>query len=101
MKQNNNSIQVLFAKFMSHNGISRSSLMILCFLVCSVTAGLDYMSEAHICSIHIAFEKFVAPLKIEAHKLIQLPKLVKSFLDIKHENEALRRELDILKSFLV
>jgi len=99
MKNNNtsNSTQVLFAKFMSHNGISRSHLMVFCFVLCALSAGLDYMSEFHVHSIRTSLEKSVAPLKIKAHQLIQIPKLVKNFLDIKHENELLRQELDILK----
>ena len=92
-----NSIQVLYAKFISHNCISRSNLLIFYFLLFFLAAGLDYMSESHIRFIRYSLKESLEPLKVEAHKLIQIPKLVKSFLDIKRENELLRRELNILK----
>ena len=99
MKNNNtqNAIQILCAKFMFHNGISRRALLLFHFLIFSLIAGLDYVAESHVHSIRSSLESFVAPLKVETHKLLQIPKVVKSFLDIKHENEVLRREMDVLK----
>ncbi len=93
----NNFSQVLIAKFILYNGIPRSYLMILGILFCSLVAGLDYMSVSYVCSVRSSLERITAPLKVEAHKLIQIPKLVKSILDIKQENETLRQEIEVLK----
>ncbi len=93
----NNTINLLLAKFSLKNGISRTNLMVLSVMFFALIAGLDYFNEKHVRCVRHSLEELVIPVKIYTHELIQIPQLVKDYLNIKCENEALKRELDLLK----
>lgn len=93
----NNTINLLLAKFSWKHGVSRINSMVFSVIFLALIAGLDYFNEKHVRYARRSLEGLVVPVKICMHELIQIPQLMKGYLNIKRENETLKRELDILK----
>ncbi|MDR0630583.1 MAG: rod shape-determining protein MreC [Holosporales bacterium] len=73
---------------------------ILCVL-CAFICAFDIYKFSPVILFKNKLNEFTIPLKYLANRLIDTPKLISEYMDIKKENRKLRRKLDILKINIV
>lgn len=95
--KNHDSFLVLIGRFASRRGLSKRSKQLIALWACLLFCILDFFEVSSIARLHRLAERPVIPLKTFAHELIEVPKIISEYIDLKKENEALKLELDALK----
>ena len=96
-KRSSDSFFVLLGKFTSRRGLSNKDKIAIASLLSLITSVLDFFGEPHIEMLKNYIDNLVLPIEIFANKLIEIPKLISEYVDVKKENESLKLEIDALK----
>ena len=89
--------KVLLRKFDSRSYLSISKITIFLSICCFVFALLDFFRISFVSDLHSTFREFSMPLIKKIHNEIDVIKYIPRYIDIKNENEILRKELDVIK----
>lgn len=97
MPNKDNSFFLLLGRFTSRRGFSRSNKLFVFSLLSSFIFISDYFETSYISDLKNYSLSFVLPIKVFANKLIEVPKILYHYVDLKNENKELRFEIDKLK----
>ena len=89
--------KILLRKFDSKSYLSISKITVLLSICCFVVAILDCLRTPFISDIHSTLREFSMPLIKQIHQGIDVIKYIPKYIDIKNENEILRKELHVIK----
>lgn len=94
---NKGSFFVLIGKFTSRKGVKFSDKYLVLSLFFAIVFSLNFYSFSYFSSINAFLNNVAFPVKHFANNIIEIPKLISEYMDIKRENKRLKLELDDLK----
>ena len=96
-RRDQNSFFVLLGRFTSRRGLSRPEKIFFFSLAFFLMTVADFFGESHVRTVGNFINRFCMPVKMVANSLIEIPKTISEYVDIKRENTLLRLELDALR----
>lgn len=93
----NSSFFLLLERFASRRGFSRSTKLFAAVLLSFFIFISDFLKAPYIAYLKDYSLEFILPAKVFINKIIELPKILYHYIDLKNENKELRSEIDKLK----
>lgn len=97
MLQQKNSFFLLLGRFTSRRRFSETTKLLIVIFFSSFIFMLDFFKTPYILSLKDYSAELISPIKIFTNKIIELPKILYQYVDLKNENKELRIELEKLQ----
>ncbi len=93
----NSSFFLLLGRFTSRRGFSKSTRAFVAVLLFFFIFISDFFKASYITYLKEYSSELILPTKVFINKIIELPKILYHYIDLKNENKELRSELDKLR----